>query len=112
MRNTNRTPDAGCPCYRIGMAPADMDELPKIIFSGVVGAFSGFIVGILAEPIKIWFRNANDRARLRNLLYRDLALIYEDMVWLKYRTLSGEEIFEGNLQTASDRRDAAQRDAV
>lgn len=89
-----------------------VEDISKIIVGSAAGALGGFIVGVLTEPIRIWFRNANDRTRLRNLVYRDLALIYEDMIWLKYLAASGKGFSDANLETASGRYDAAQRDQV
>lgn len=87
-------------------------EILKILISVVAGTLVGFIVGVSTEPIKIWFRNANDRKRLRNLVYQDLRLIYTDMVWLKYRATSGGSVCTGGLQIDPDRHSAARRDLI
>ena len=89
-----------------------MDETSKIVVSGAVGALGGFIVGILTEPIKIRFRNTNDRTRLRNLVYQDLTLINTNMVWLKHQAISSAEFSDENLRIATDRHSAAQRDRI
>ena len=50
----------------------------------LIGTISGFIIGFLAEPVKIFFNNRNEKNNLRSALYREMICNYNGLKNLLY----------------------------
>ena len=57
-----------------------MDDLIKLGVGACCGAGGGFIVGVLTEPIKLWFQSKAKLKEMETALYRQMASNYQSLI--------------------------------